>query len=157
MTTKGFPTRLRDLRVGYGFTQEEVARELNISHRCISYYETGEREPDIETIGRLASFFGVTSDYLIGYGERPKRDPQSTWNGIEVFPKKYPDRLKAARNKKGLPQHRVAHLLNTTQGTIAKYETGKLEPNISMLGKFSDFYNVTVDWLIGLTETVLAA
>ena len=36
-----------------------------------------------------------------------------------------------------------------TQSVLARYETGKLEPNIEILGILADFYGVSVDWLLG--------
>ena len=47
-------------------TQEEIAKELNLSVTGYSYYETGKREPSIETLIKLADYYGVSLDYLVG-------------------------------------------------------------------------------------------
>ena len=49
-----------------GFTQKEVALELKIDRSQIASYETGRTQPDIETLGKLADFYGVSVDWLIG-------------------------------------------------------------------------------------------
>lgn len=61
-------------------------------------------------------------------------------------------RLKELRTKKGISQLRLATELNTTQNTISRYETGEREPGIDELIKIADYFNVSVDYLIGRTE-----
>jgi len=61
-------------------------------------------------------------------------------------------RLKELRKKKGISQLRLATDLNTTQNTISRYETGEREPGIYELIKIADYFNVSVDYLIGRTE-----
>ena len=61
-------------------------------------------------------------------------------------------RLKELRKKKGISQLRLASDLNTTQNTISRYETGEREPGIDELIKIADYFNVSVDYLIGRTE-----
>ena len=60
-------------------------------------------------------------------------------------------RLKELRKKKGISQLRLATELNTTQNTISRYETGEREPGIDELIKIADYFNVSVDYLIGRT------
>ena len=61
-------------------------------------------------------------------------------------------RLKELRKKKGISQLRLASDLNTTQNTISRYETGEREPGIDELIKIADYFNVSVDYLIGRTD-----
>ena len=61
-------------------------------------------------------------------------------------------RLKELRKKKGISQLRLATDLNTTQNTISRYETGEREPGIDELIMIADYFNVSVDYLIGRTE-----
>ena len=61
-------------------------------------------------------------------------------------------RLKELRKKKGISQLRLATDLNTTQNTISRYETGEREPGIEELIMIADYFNVSVDYLIGRTE-----
>ena len=61
-------------------------------------------------------------------------------------------RLKELRKQKGISQLRLATELNTTQNTISRYETGEREPGIDELIKLADYFNVSVDYLLGRTE-----
>lgn len=58
-------------------------------------------------------------------------------------------KLKKARQETGFTQREVAKETNIGQSVLARYETGKLEPNIETLGILCDFYEVSADWLIG--------
>lgn len=58
--------RLRALRLSKKLTQEELGKIIHVSKVSISGYESGDRTPDTENIGRLADFFEVSSDYLLG-------------------------------------------------------------------------------------------
>lgn len=58
--------RLRKIRESKGLTLEEVGKEVGLATNTISRYETGKREPKLETWQQLADFFGVSVPYLQG-------------------------------------------------------------------------------------------
>lgn len=58
--------RLMKLRKEKKKTQDDVANFLGISRPAYGNYENGKREPDIETLTKLADYFDVSMDYLIG-------------------------------------------------------------------------------------------
>ena len=58
-------------------------------------------------------------------------------------------RLKELRKKNKLTQQEVAEKLFITQHGYSNYEIQKVEPNINILCKLADLYNVTIDYLIG--------
>ena len=58
--------RLKELRKNKGISQEDAANALGISVRAYQNYEYEQREPNIEMIVKLANFYGVTTDYLLG-------------------------------------------------------------------------------------------
>ncbi|MBW2672110.1 MAG: helix-turn-helix domain-containing protein [Deltaproteobacteria bacterium] len=61
-----FGNRLRQLRKEKGLTQAELAKLLSIGESTISFYESGKRQPDYETLIRIADLFNVSVDYLLG-------------------------------------------------------------------------------------------
>ena len=61
-----FGERLRDLRIPKGMSQQALCSELNISKAALSYYENGQRSPDIDILLVIANFFNVSADYLLG-------------------------------------------------------------------------------------------
>ena len=65
--------KLQLLRKQKNVSQLEVANYLELSVGAYQNYENGRREANYETLTRLATFFGVTTDYLLGLEE--KKDP----------------------------------------------------------------------------------
>ena len=57
--------RLRELRKARNISQLKLAMDLNTNQNTISRYETGDREPSIRELIKIADYFGVTVDYLI--------------------------------------------------------------------------------------------
>ena len=58
--------RLKILRKNKGLTQTQVADAVELGRQAYAYYEKGERAPSPETLCKLADFFGVTVDELLG-------------------------------------------------------------------------------------------
>ena len=58
-------------------------------------------------------------------------------------------RLKDLREEKGVLQKELAHAINRTRACISSWEQGKTEPSIDDLLKLADFFEVTVDCLVG--------
>ena len=62
--------RLKELRKKRKISQLKLALDLNMSQNSISRYETGEREADYETLIKVADYFDVSLDYLLGRSDR---------------------------------------------------------------------------------------
>lgn len=58
--------RIRDLREDRDLRQSDLAKMVGIDQRTISNYETGKSNPDSDALIRLADFFNVSIDYLVG-------------------------------------------------------------------------------------------
>ncbi|RAU97135.1 helix-turn-helix domain-containing protein [Paenibacillus sp. YN15] len=59
------------LREKRGLTQEDLANKIGISRASLSHYEKNRREPDYTTLTKLADFFHVSVDYLLGRTSEP--------------------------------------------------------------------------------------
>ncbi|MCI9610132.1 MAG: helix-turn-helix transcriptional regulator [Oscillibacter sp.] len=64
-----FAERLKALRKGKNMRQADAAKLLGIGVRTYQYYESDEHRPDYEMLIKLADFFGVSTDYLLGRSE----------------------------------------------------------------------------------------
>lgn len=71
-----FGKRLADLRKKRGLSQYELAERLGFTRGQIANYEQGKREPDHDTLMKIADFFDVSIDYLLGRTNIP--DPVPT-------------------------------------------------------------------------------
>lgn len=69
--------RLKELRKHAGKTQLEVANALGISRQAYSNYESEAREPDYETLLRIADYFEVSTDYILERAKEKTSSPLS--------------------------------------------------------------------------------
>ena len=58
-------SRIRNLRLKHGWTQEELGRMLNVQKAAISKYEKGITMPSNEVLKKMSSVFNVSTDYLL--------------------------------------------------------------------------------------------
>lgn len=67
------PQKLKTARKEAGYTQKQIAELTKIPQTNICRYETGEREPDLETLCRLIDFYEVSADWILGTGKTLKK------------------------------------------------------------------------------------
>ncbi len=65
--------RIRDLREDNDLTQQNLADVLHINRRTYSAYENGVNSMTPETLIKIAKFYDVSVDYLLGLTDTPKR------------------------------------------------------------------------------------
>ena len=75
--------RIKELRTEKGITQADLAKILKISDRAVGYYENGDREPDYSTLLKIADYFDVSIDYLLGASDIKK--PNESKNTDKEF------------------------------------------------------------------------
>lgn len=63
--------RIRQLRIANKLTSKEFSNIFNISHSSVSLYESGKRTPSIILIIKIAEYFNVSTDYLLGITDTP--------------------------------------------------------------------------------------
>ncbi len=61
-----FENRIKQLRNEKNIYQKELAKVIGVSSGAIAMYETGKRSPDKDILDKLASYFNVSVDYLLG-------------------------------------------------------------------------------------------
>lgn len=64
--------RLKELRKQRRLSQLKLVMDLNMNQNSISRYENGEREADYATLIKLADYFDVSVDYLLGRTDNPE-------------------------------------------------------------------------------------
>ncbi len=57
---------LKELRLEKGISQRKLGEILGVVNQTISFWETGSREPDLDTLVKISKYFNVTIDYLVG-------------------------------------------------------------------------------------------
>lgn len=57
--------RIKELRKEHDMTQADLAKVLQVSSRSVGFYESGERDPDTDTLRKLSEIFDCSIDYLL--------------------------------------------------------------------------------------------
>jgi len=83
--------RIRDLREDLDLRQIDVANATGIDQKTLSNYETGKTNPDSWAIIRLADFFQVTTDYLLGYADSNIKNEKELINILNKIEKDIKD------------------------------------------------------------------
>ena len=79
-----FKIRLKALRESKGMTQRDFATDFGVSKGTVGMWESGAREPrTIDEINRIADYFGVSSDYLLGRTEQKEKPTPVSEDGLD--------------------------------------------------------------------------
>lgn len=74
--------RIKELRQERNLSLRDLASELNIAYSSLGKYERGDQQPSFETLIKIADYFNVTTDYLIGRDEGKTVDLQTLYEEI---------------------------------------------------------------------------
>lgn len=61
-----FSERVKELRIEKGLTRKQLAEQLFVSERLISFWENGQRECSFDMLIKIANIFNTSIDYLLG-------------------------------------------------------------------------------------------
>lgn len=127
---------LRYLRDKAGEKQKDIAELLEVSEMTVSRYESGENEPEIKKIIKLAEHFNITIDELL-------------MEHLQMEIPLYLKNLKHLRQTYGMSQKDVGELLGYKgKQEYGAIETGKVKIDIDHLIKLSEYFGVFLDVLI---------
>lgn len=73
------------LRKEKGLSQSELSKIFDVAQNTLSQWETGRRDPDTATVARLARFFNVPTDYLLGIDSPPSSDIKQPQELLEIL------------------------------------------------------------------------
>lgn len=90
--------KIKYLRKASGLTQSDLAKELGVSYPTISNYETGSRTGTIENLVKIADYFNISLDWLLG--RDTSKDISPTSSSLEELRKQ----LKIEKLKKELEE-----------------------------------------------------
>jgi transcriptional regulator with XRE-family HTH domain len=161
-TVEIFSYRLKLLRNQQQKTQQEVATYLGIARGSYAQYEIGRRLPDLYTLYKLANFFNVSSDFLLGREHVLREDQEEYQSSYEKKEKwvqetclQFAERLRTIREAKGWTHVMTSKETGVAVERIKKLEKAAIMPDINDIVKIAKGCHVTSDYLLGLTNLSL--
>lgn len=78
--------KIKELRLENNITQEDLAKQVGVSTSMIGMYETGARKPSYEVLIKMANYFNVTTDHLLGKSkQRVSNEKLQEWdNEVDI-------------------------------------------------------------------------
>lgn len=147
-----FAKRLKALRKERGLTQIQFARQFNVSSGAIAMWETGKREPDLDVIDRLAKFFRVSSDYLLGKSSfRNPKELIDSWGDFGPYFDSnfdFGDLIKQEREERGITVEELGDGIGLTPEDVENCEDGILPINRELADKMAAFLGTDVSQML---------
>lgn len=144
-----FGSRITQLRKQKRLTQKEMAEKIGISRSALSLYELEKREPDFDTVKKIAAYLGVSIDYLTGNSnnsEISNREQTSDYFFF-FFDIGQSDRLKNLMQQNGISASNLASRIDMPLADIASLLNNE-GTNLELVLKIAKFFNVSMDYLL---------
>lgn len=165
-----FAENLRRLRKDKNLTQIQLAEYFGYSHVAVVKWENGTREPDFATLIKLADYFEVTTDFLLGRekGKQPAHYAQAVPN-IEEIPQIEPNSVIDVKKNskiniinaiigvmklKKLSIKELSIQSGIPQSTIGSWVRGEILPTSYELKIISLVLDVSADYLLAHTRSI---
>ena len=140
--------RLKNLRENINKDQYYIAEKIGIERNTYTRYENETRTPTIETLCKLAMFYNVRLDYILGL----KNHKNPYGNMTKYNEKKFIANIQLIRNKLNYTQLDIANLFSCDRVTVARYENGTYKVPIDYLTKLSTLSKIPTDYIVGIIQ-----
>ena len=139
-------TKLKELRKEHKLSMKELGKILGLSESTISLYEAGKREPDIKTLIKMADYFKVSVDVLIGRNETNEDDILDTEHGEGTLDGHSLCMFKFEKMCKELDEHSLDIIHSVL------YALRRIQYNDALFAKDKQYVFTAVTELIGRIE-----
>ena len=143
-------TRLRTARMQSGFTQAEVALNLEVSTQSVRNWEAGRTEPSEERVQKMSTLYDVPAEVFQNATLVPKIGALSPemFNPVKVNPSK----LRLARVQAKLTRAEAGEASGISERSIARYERGEAKLKPDRLMALADAYEKPATWFVADAE-----
>ncbi len=142
--------RIRFIGERVGYTQKQVASALKISRSLVNNWEHGFANISLKQIIKLAYFYQVPIDYLLGIIDEVDSYPYHYVKDMDL--KSIGMKLKALRKNLGFTQEKFAQRLDTKRSSISYYEIGRMMISTADLKQICETFGISADYLVGNLE-----
>ena len=139
--------RMAIIRHNNGLLQKDIAKILNVKENTYSKWEKCSNDIPLEKINILANYYDVNLDYLLGISNKIEHSEK-----LKIDYKKICERLLELRKEKHLTQAKLSDKIGFFQTTYSSFETGVRRPTTHKLLYIVNFYNASMDYVVGRTD-----
>lgn len=144
--------QLKLLRETSGKSQQEVCTALNIEQSTLANYENGKRVPKIEILIKIAEYYNVSMDFLLGVSDKKLPHSLAAFSGErQTTDQARGNNISYWIRKTNLGYEEIADKLQISEALLEDYCAGKSMP-LNILVALSELCGVSTDCLLGLRE-----
>ena len=136
---------IKFMREEEGIPQKDIAKKLGVSRSTYSLWELEITPIPLKRLIDLCKIYRCSIDYILKLN-KIKNYPNMK---MDIDYNLYPKRLKEIRKEHKYTQDKIAKILNTDNGVISRYESGKTLILTSFLREYSKIFNISSDYLLG--------
>lgn len=141
---------LANLRTVEKLSQREFAKALGVSNGAVAMWETNKRQPDLDMLKKIASYFNVTVDFIIGSEKSGGNDYSNFQLFDECFDFKI--RVRSLMKEQNISEESFMQLTGFDKLTKDGYLYGNRVPSIEDLIKIAGVLKVTTDYLLDISK-----
>ncbi len=155
MRELSFFERLKMIREKFGVSRDDLATHLGLSYSTISKYEDGTRTPDIDNLEKIADYFGISVEYLLGKSEVQQiTSPDSIFSEM----KNLVDRFVSVFENHKISITQIANVIdpkfNMRISDFKDYSSILKKLDAELLTWTSDTFGVSEKWLYGVDSYI---
>jgi transcriptional regulator with XRE-family HTH domain len=114
-----FQKRLQEIRTNHKISQKELAQSLQVSQQTIAKWENGKATPNPNMIAKIANYFNISSDYLLGLSSIPSPKEEETF--LKISQNK--DLLLLCRKVQNAPEEKREQITDMLKESVHNYLT----------------------------------
>ena len=142
--------RYKDLREDSDKLQRDIAKILNVKENTYGSWERTENDMPLEMSCKIANYYNVSMDYLLGLSNKKKKVLISKEINYNLLTK----RLLKLRKHLKISQTYLGDRVGLNQMTYSHYERGDNKPTTLKLLNIAEFYHVSMDYLVGRSDNL---
>lgn len=123
----------------YKTTEAKLCAATGIRKSTFTDWRANRSKPKLEAIQKIAEYFGVSIDFLLGHSDKQEEN---------ISADKFGAKITALRKARSLSESEVSVALQIAPSLLAKYESGITLPNVMKLVEIAKYYSVSVDYLL---------
>ena len=142
-----FAARLKEIMEDNNeMTPTELTRVLKCDIHAVSRWLNEDCFPRFSTLLKITEYFKITIDFLLGLSD------DENFTRVSTTPK-FLERLTLLLQEQNLTKYQLAKESKIEQATISKWFAGQYMPDASSLIKLSNYFEVTIEYLLGFSNT----
>lgn len=137
-----FVERLDSLLFDNHLTVPEVAKHVDVSESTLYSYLRKDRQPDTIVLVRIADYFEVTTDFLLG------REPESRATRFRPCPP-FSEQIRKLLVRLTISKRKFCEKLPVTRSVLYYWMSGKSIPSLDYLIRLADYFKCSTDYILG--------